>query len=146
MNRRAFSLIELAMALTLASIVVVGAIVVGLGVTRSVQHTSAEMLLDTVTAAELALAGNQGAYSADAARLGVLDGVTVTTGASSRPGEVSLAVGSGGTLAMATVDSSGTCVVRVLGDILAGAARTDTTSSDGCLASRHLPLDERPQS
>lgn len=145
-RRHGYSLLELSVVVVLTAMAAAGAAVIGLHVVRATHATATKTMLETVTAAELAHAGRTGSYSTSTDVLGTLDGITVVSAASTRPGEVSLSLGDGGTLVIAMSDEEGVCHVRVLGDILGGAARTDSQEDGACLASRHLPAGQQPTS
>jgi Tfp pilus assembly protein PilE len=145
-RRGGYTLVETATTVVIVGLLAGIATAVGLGTFRDMQRSEANTVIETVTAAQLSHAGNAGSYSSDPATFVGLDGVVVTAGASTRPGEVSIAVGSNGSAVMAALNTDRSCSVRVLGDILSGAGRDDFTATDACRADRYLPAGESPTS
>lgn len=126
MKRKAFTLIEVAVTLTLLAIVGTLAVASFSHMSNATSHMSARNSVDRVVLMERTWAANNGFFSTDA--LVSLPGdLKTTTGASTSPGEVSVTVTSEGILKIALLDGSGNCETSTVQPPSAGGEETPKT-------------------
>lgn len=128
-SRRGYTLIELMVTIAVLAIVSTMALATGRAVTRGNDDVTAAFAVTKVAASQRETAATLGAYASHPDDLRLPREITAVTGASTRPGEVSIAVGRSGTLALASVSATGACK----------ATRTSPLSQGGETTSVDLP-------
>lgn len=129
-------MLELTAALIVLAIV--GLVALGLSqrVGNRISGVDAEAALARVLAAEQSYAASRGTYTADPSQLfGVGRDITVTTGASTTPGTVSIAVLPDGALAIASVGSDNECAGIWASNPMVGSDVKNHTWTGVCAAS-----------
>lgn len=144
---RAFTLVE--MGATIALFGIIGAIAAGVYVTSVGSHqvAAAEVLLGDVVAAQKELAANFGSYTTWASDLGAVasNASLLSDGMSSAQDEVSMAVGTEGTLGLAVLVDADRCVLWRVASLSSGGRQLETDLKDGTCAGAHaLPVGEEP--
>lgn len=147
-HARAFTLVEAVVAAALAAILAAAALATLTKVSGQAVAAEARANLDRVVVAQQRFAALYGTYTPLPADLGDLGGdLTTTTGVSTGPNLVSIAVGTDASLAVAVGDSRGNCHARRVDALDAGAAAADVTVAGPCVAAAALggaaPVDAR---
>ncbi len=143
-----FTLIELMVVLAIASIL---AAFVGIGVRLLIgdaSTASATGSIAEVQAAEAAFANGFGVYTPYPGDLqGIPNGTTVTSGVSTGPSSVSIAVGTDGTLALTAQSKSGVCVAEQVTSESVGGSENSISLPTGttCTAANALPSGVSPE-
>lgn len=102
---------------------------------------SAQAAIERAQTAEASFAASYGGYTSWPSDLALGQGITVTDGASTAVGQVSLALGSDGNLGIASVASNGTCFAEGLaasGGSAAGSVSPVTTTLSSCTGTAAL--------
>lgn len=126
--RQGFTLVETIIVLVLV-LILSAAVIVGVGKAR--ERSSESDLAASFSRVELAErsyanAGGAGAWSDSAQSLGVIDGITVSEGASNDPRTVSIFKDTENSLWMAIAGETG-CQAKKITDLLAGGVVSDVT-------------------
>jgi type II secretory pathway pseudopilin PulG len=146
-TRRAMTVTELIVAFILLGLL---AALAGFGVTQIAERSRAETAstaLVVVFDAQVQFAGIYGTYTPSAGDLELPSTeITVVDRPSLGPSEVSIAVGTDGTLALALENVDGGCVGILASSLGAGATRVPATFTSGslCDARAILPAGEPP--
>ena len=145
--RRAFTLIELIVTMIILGIILALLAINVIGpVMASTRAKRAESTLTQVQTVEQLFARDWGTYSAWRADLnGLVSSLVIRNGSVSRgPTEVSVAVGTSGTLAMAVAVDSSTCVFRRVAPLWQGGGSDDpgVAATAQCVAAAALPMGE----
>jgi len=142
-SRRAFTLLEMAVAIMLIGMIsLIGFRSTTKSTTRSLAST-AKLTLFRVLTAEQVYAASRGSFTASPDELsGIGRDLTVVSSASTSPQVVSLALSSGGTLALTVLASGGECFTLVSTPLEIGGEVSEGTYSGTCSAAVLLPDDE----
>lgn len=142
---RGFSLIELVVALSILGLVgFITAISVSNVLSRN-EDRRAEANAQLVALAQQRFSQRYGGYTGYPADLSGIKDVTVISGESRNPDEVSITVGVNGSVGMAVRKDAATCLLYTLGGPgtgLRGLTRADATSSELCIGASGLPATE----
>lgn len=132
--RRAFTLIEVTVTVTLLAIMGAVAAHTYSSTVGDRQLAAVEAVLGDVTAAQKQLGADFGTYSTWASDLGTVasEASLLAGGSVSRPGEVSMVVGSLGSLGLAAQTEGGQCVVWRVAPVAAGGKQVEVDSEGAC--------------
>lgn len=109
--RRAFTLLEMVMTVALVTVVTTVAVVGFAAISKRSESAAARADLDLVHSAQLRFASVYGTYTPHPDDLtGIPPGVTITSGIADQLGEVSIAVGEQGSLAVAAMNANDECI------------------------------------
>lgn len=146
-TRRGFSLLELVVTLVVLGVILGVAVLSYTNFLGPAREQRAGSLLDRVAAVEQPLARDWGSYSswpADLADVG--SDVTILNAAPAQaPGQVSVAVGAKGTLALATRVEGGSCLFRLVSALSDGGGTVTPSgmaASAACTGQSALPPAE----
>ncbi len=142
-SRRAFTLMEMVVAIMIIGMIgLIGFRYAASSATRSMSST-AKLSLSRVLTAEQVYASSRGSFTASPDELsGIGRDLTVVSSASTSPQVVSLALSSGGTLALAVLASGGECFTLVSTPQELGGEISEGMSAGTCSAAVLLPEDE----
>lgn len=141
--RRAFTLVEVTVTIALVGILAGIAANTYSNVMSDRQVSAVETVLGDVTAAQKQLASDFGTYTTWAADLGMAAAsAELLAGGEAGPGEVSMVVGSKGTLGLAGQTPDGRCVTWRVEPLAAGGKQTPVEDSPTCSGAGALPSGE----
>lgn len=151
-RRRGFTLLELAITISILGLLSAGLVYAVGAVTATISAREAETLMDRVATAEMNFASVYGSYTAQPTDLtGLGRELIVVSGRATGFGQVSVALGDDGTLGIAAVDDRDRCIARYLTSLEAGAEQAtvtvpETSVCDGAVALPDGEAVEDPES
>ncbi len=119
--RRAFTLLEILAALVVSLILALVGTLTYSTLKDSIADRDAKNSVERVLTAERNWAARNGSWTQDPNELTGTQGLTVTAGASTEPGIVSISTQDGLELGVATLSESGTCLAAYAADPLVGS-------------------------